>query len=610
MMSPPVILQGAARIMKRFFAALCVLVALMVAAVLLLPYLVPQAYVQRQLAGLLARETGLQLQDARRLSLAVFPQLGIAVEGVSARLPNSFSNAPMIRADRIFTALRASSLFGKRLQVSKVTIENPSVLFHVDASGRSNWDLTGLAPNETPIRLAALGDGLQIVQSAAALIEPAREPRTLPSIDIDIINGSLSYHDEVRRRTIEIEDCDLSLRSGGRSGPVTLEGGLKFQGQPLSLSATATPSNGQGDRSAPLRLDIRSDAMVASLGGVLSWRGRPQFSGTATLDVKSGEALSRWTGGNPGTLARFDGAALTGRLEVSGQELILADGKVTAAGAEGGLSIFADFDGNVRAAIDNLALHGGQAHGKLTLDKRQKDAVLAGSFEMTNVDSLALTQGLSGFDWLAGRADASMEIAGGGKTAEDLAATLTGRARLSLVNGAIEGLDLPLIVAKAKQGEIGNWRREAGRRTQFDRFDANFTIVNGIAETKDLSLSGPNIAVTGEGKTDIARQRLDYRLKTKVTARNEPPAATAPPATPPDDDASLTMPLIIKGNWDKPEIRPDVENALKDAEGLAGTAKLFGKSVEKYTDGKIKAEEFGKAIDKLFGKKKKPKDGG
>ncbi len=345
--------------------------------------------------------------------------------------------------------------------------------------------------------------------------------------------------------------------------------------------------------------------MLASLGGVFSWRGRPQFTGSATVDVKSGAALSRWTGGNPGTLARFDGAALTGRLEVSDQELILAEGKITAPGAEGDLSVFADFDGNVRATLDNLALHGGQAQGKFTLDARQKEAVLAGSFEMSNVDSLALTQGLSGFDWLSGKANASMEIAGGGKTPEDLAATLTGKAHLSLAHGAIEGLDLPLIVAKAKEGEIGNWRREAGRRTQFDRLDANFTVVNGIAETKDLTLSGPNIDVSGEGKTDIPRQRIEYRLKTKVTARAEQAAATTPPA--PEDEASLVMPLIVKGNWDKPEIRPDIENALKDADGLAGTAKLFGKSVEKFTDGKIKAEEFGKAIDSLFGKKKKKK---
>ena len=591
--------------MKRAFAALGGLVALMAIAVVLLPFLIPQAFVQRQLARLLARETGLQLQDAQRLSLSVFPQLGIAVEVVSARLPGSSASGPLIRADRIFTALKPASLFGKRLQVSKVTIENPSVLFHVDASGRSNWDMTGLLPARAPVRLAALGEGVAFGQPESTLIEPVREPKALPSIDIDIVNGSLSYQDDVRRRTFEVKDFDLSLRGSDRSGPVTLQGGLKFQGQPLTLRATATPSGHPADRSAPLRLDIRSDAMRASLGGVVSWRGRPQFSGTAAVEVKSGEALSRWTGGDPATLAQFDGAALSGRLELSNQELVLADGKITGTDAEGDFSALADLDGNIRANIDNLALHGGQAHGKFTLDARQKDAVLAASFEMTDVDSLSLSKGVSGFDWLSGRANASIEVAGGGKTPEEIAATLTGKARLSLADGAIEGLDLPLIVGKAKEGEIGNWQREAGRRTQFDRLDANFTIVDGIAETNDLSLTGPNIAVTGDGKADIAHQLLDCRLKAKVTARAEHPAATPPV---PQEDASLTVPLIVKGDWDRPEIRPDIENALKDKEGLAHTAKLFGKSVEKLTDGKIKAETFSKAIDQLFGKKKKKKD--
>ena len=86
--------------MKRFFAALGVLVALMAAAVFLLPYIVPQAFVQRQLARVLAQETGLYLQEARRLSLAVFPRLGISVEGVSVRLPGSVANAPTIRLGR------------------------------------------------------------------------------------------------------------------------------------------------------------------------------------------------------------------------------------------------------------------------------------------------------------------------------------------------------------------------------------------------------------------------------------------------------------------------------------------------------------------------------
>ena len=39
---------------------------------------------------------------------------------------------------------------------------------------------------------------------------------------------------------------------------------------------------------------------------------------------------------------------------------------------------------------------------------------------------------------------------------------------MTVANGAIEGLDLPLIVADAKEGNFEKWRREAGRSTPFD----------------------------------------------------------------------------------------------------------------------------------------------
>ncbi|WP_170937126.1 MULTISPECIES: AsmA family protein [Rhodomicrobium] len=599
--------------MRKPLAALGILLAVLALAVVLMPYWLPQPYLQRQLGRLLANETGLYLEEAQRLRLSVFPQLGIAVEGVSVMLPLGASSGPSIRADRIFTAIRPSSLFGQRLEVSKVTIENPSMLFHIDASGRSNWDLTALWPFTAPVRLAALGDSTQIAKVATDILPPQGERRALPSVDIDIVNGSFAYRDDVRRRVVQIEKFDLSLRSPGANGRVTLEGGLLLQGQKVRLSATATPPDPPSDRSAALRFALASDAMRTDLDGVLLWRGRPHFAGTSRVKFSSGEALARWTGGNAQALSRFDGAELAGRLELSDQELVISDGKLSAPGASGDFSAFADFDGTTRISLDNLALHGGTGQGKLTLDARQPEPVLAGSFQMAGVDGLSLSKGLSRFDWLSGRTDLAIDVAGGGRSLDAIAGTLTGKARLTVANGAIEGIDLPLIVAKAKEGEIGKWRREAGRRTPFDRFDASYAIEKGIASTSDITLSGPNIAASGEGRTDLTQGKLDYKLKTKVTAHggeasSPPPAEATPAEGGPQEQASLAIPLIVKGDWDKPDIYPDLANALKDKDGLVGTAKLFGKSVEKLTDGKIKADEFGKALDSLFGKKKKKKD--
>ncbi|MGB0085362.1 MAG: AsmA family protein [Rhodomicrobiaceae bacterium] len=595
--------------MKRLLAVLGLLLGALVLAALLLPYLVPQSYVQRQLGRLLAQETGLYLQDAQRLRLSLFPSLGIAVEGVSARLPANFGRAPIIRADRIFTAIKPLSLFARRIALSKVTIENPSLQFHIDASGRSDWDLTELSGGPARIRLADLGDSTQIIKTAAHGHGESVRPTALPSIDIDVVNGSFAYSDDVHRRKLQIADVNLALHSSGGNGPVTVDGGLSLQGEPISLSATATPPTERSDRSAALRFVMRSEAVLADLSGILLWHGKPQFSGSARLDMHSGVALARWAGGNAGALSRFDGSEIGGRLELSGDELILSDASVTAPGAKGDLAVFVDFDGMVRANLQNLALHGGMAQGKLTLDARQPEAVLAGSFEMSNVDSLSLAKGASGFDWLSGRATAKIEVAGGGKSIEAIAQTLTGSGRLTVADGAIEGIDLPLVVAEAKNGEFKKWRREAGRRTPFTRLEASFTIDKGLARTNDLTLTGPDIAATGEGKTDLVRGRLDYRLKPKITAKQDEAAPADKPQQPGQQEvASLAIPLVVKGDWDKPDIYPDIENALKDTDSIAGTAKLFGKSVEKLTDGQIKADDFDKAIDSLFGKKKKKKD--
>jgi len=596
--------------MKKLLIALGLLLAVMGLALFALPYFVPQAYLQRQLGRLLAQETGLHLEEAERLRLSILPTLGVAVEGVSVRLPLDKGNAPTFHADRIFTAIAPRSLIERRFKVSKVVIENPSLHFHIDASGRNNWGLTGLWPTYEPVKLAALRDSADIVYTAAVLGERPVRRKAVPSIDIDIVNGSFAYQDDVRRRKIGLSDVNLAFRSSGAAGPLTVDGKLKLQGQDVYFNASVSPPAGGGDRSAPLRVSMLSEAMATSFDGVFAWSGRAHFSGAARIDLRSGEALARLIGEKAKEAGRFSGSALAGRLEVSDDELRLTEAVFTAPGAEGNLDIFADFDGTVQASINKFKLHGGTAQGKLTVDTRQREAVVAGTFAMAGVNSLALTKGVSGFDWLSGRADASIEIAGGGEALDDIAKTLTGKAHMTVASGAIEGLDLPMIVSDAKEGNLKKWEREAGRSTPFDKLEANFVIEKGIASTEDLSLTGPNVAMSGEGRTDLVRGRLNYRLKTKVTALTPEQAPTADAAKGEgkgEERAALAVPLVIKGDWDKPEISPDLENALKDTDSLAGTAKLFGKSVEKLTDGKVKADDFDRAIDSLFGKKKKKK---
>ncbi len=585
--------------MKRFLTVLAGLLVLAALAVVTLPFVVPQSYLERQLAPVLADATGLELQEARRLKVSLMPAPGIAFEGVSATLPLDDTHNPLIRADRIVAAIDTRELLNGRLKLRKVTLEAPSVVLHSEAGARSDAG----APDRGLHKAVAGGDGPDFSRFLIKVADgrKGRKHRglLLPSVDIAIVNGSMAMQDP-GSGGLAVTDGNFELISHPDAGEAALEGGLKIGGEPVTVKGSAQAPAQSGGRTAALRLTITSAAGETRLDGALSLGDQARFSGPVQIELTSGEALARMFGGSRDALARFDGARIAGRFDVSETQIGLSEGTLSAPGVNGEITAIGDFSGTVEAKLRNLSLHGGQGQGTFMLDARQPDAILAASFSMSGVDALALNKGVSGFDWLSGRADASFDVAGGGRSLDAMVETLKGHGKIMVANGAIEGLDLPLIVADAKNGEFGKWRREAGRQTPFDRMEASFTLENGIANTDDLTMTGPNIAVTGEGKTNIARGRINYKLKTKVTARDGNAAGDG------EKDA-LAIPLIIKGDWDKPDIYPDFKNAMEDEESLRGTAKLFGKSVEKLTDGQIKSDDFGKMIDGLFGKKKKKK---
>ncbi len=582
--------------MKRLIAIFAGLLAILALAVFLLPFLIPASTVKRHLGPLLAEATGLRLQDAGGVRLSLIPAPAVAFEGVRATLPADEAAAPQVSADRIVIAIRPSALFEGRLELDKITFINPSLVLDPGALKRSEW-----APGRSHSALADRQDAE--ATSITAANRSRRAPR-LPTVDIAIINGSLSEADD-QRQGAPVSDANLVFSSNRAANSATLEGSLRLKGELVNLSAQAERSQERRDGSMALRAALHSEGMRTELDGALIFDTAPRFAGSARLEMTAGPSFATMIGASAELVSRFEGTAISGHLEISDERIALSDGLLTAPGARGDITILARLNGATRVTLKNLALHGGTASGVLTLDMRQPEAILAGAFSMSNIDALVLTQGVSGFDWLSGRANAEIELAGGGRTADAIVKTLKGQGSLSIADGAIEGLDLPLIVADVREGEFGKWRREAGRRTPFDRLAASFTVEQGVATTKDLSLTGPNIAVTGEGRTNIPRGRIKYRLKTKITATNGNGAAD-----PQDREAALSIPLIVKGDWEKPDIYPDLENAIEDSESLRGTAKLFGKSVEKLTDGQIKADDFGKVIDGLFGKKKKKKHRG
>lgn len=567
--------------MKRLLAIPAFLLVLVLFGLFALPYLIPQDVLRDRIAPPLEREAGIRLDEVKRISLTFSPEFGVAIEGVKGGLTGNSGVLNAMEASRIVAGITPSSLLEGRLDLRRLRLEEPRVSVRDGLIALGHLDKRQLAePLLVPVTLSENRAGLR-----------------LPRLDVDIVSGIIDFQNRSGDTFALINGLNLALRHPAETSAISVIGDFDLEGQNFQLDADAEPAGINDGDAMILRADLRSQAVALNLSGQILFDGAQGFAGPVDVRIVEGQELANWLDADPAIYVGLSGANIAGQLNISGESLILSDARLTTPDFEGDLAVLAEFGRSVEAQLTNGSLHDGRASGALALRRQEAGSVLALSLNIDQVDSLALGRSQPGFDWLSGSTDVKIEINGRGSDWPEMVETLSGDAQLSVKDGAVEGIDLPEIVAQAKAGEFRKWQRRPGVRTPFDLMEASFQIEDGVARTSNLRITGPDVLVTGEGRTNFPRQNLKYSLQTRVTAREEEQEE--------GETAQFSMPIIIKGDWEKPDIYPDLSKILKDPDSVSGTAELFGKSVEKLTGGGVKADDFNKVMRGLFGKKKK-----
>jgi len=252
-------------------------------------------------------------------------------------------------------------------------------------------------------------------------------------------------------------------------------------------------------------------------------------------------------------------------------------------------------DAQLAVRLAKLSLYDGSAAGQMELSGHQGVPVVSAQLELDGVNTLPLLSDASEFDWVSGEMTGRLNVASGGETLEGMRKRLRGEAYLLIRDGALEGFDLPGMLARLQAGDLKKFRRQQGERTRFDRLEANWTVSKGVATTDDLTLKGPYANAEGTGKINVRAERLDIRLSPRVTPRSSDEESAKP----------VEIPVRIQGDWSDPVVYPDVERVLENPESARGAAKSLGKAVEKMTGGQVSEDDVKDAIDNLFGGKKK-----
>jgi len=195
---------------------------------------------------------------------------------------------------------------------------------------------------------------------------------------------------------------------------------------------------------------------------------------------------------------------------------------------------------------------GGQVRGRLATtvpaapDDMPRHAL---QLELTRARALPLFSGLAGFTLLDGTASASLDLRGTGRDVDGVRRSLSGKASLLVENGRLVGIDIPGVV-QSMAAQISS-----ADTTSFDRLSLRFELKDGRAATQELALAGPLVTAGGSGVVDLTAQRVAFRIEPRLTraaARNLPRLL------------DVSLPVLINGPWDAPQIQVDLAGLLGD----------------------------------------------
>jgi AsmA protein len=220
---------------------------------------------------------------------------------------------------------------------------------------------------------------------------------------------------------------------------------------------------------------------------------------------------------------------------------------------------------DVRDAVARFAplkaqLYGGQYSGNIGLDMRPAVPRLTMDEHMSGIDIAKFMKEYADSERLSGKGSLDIQLAASGRSGDALLRTLTGTISTNLADGAVEGMDIWYAIAQAQS--VLQKRQLASvtntKRTAFETFKASAEVVNGVATTRDLTITSQLLRITGSGSTNLVTQALDYSVKASVLKA---------PAGADEGTAQLaraTVPVNITGTLADPKIRPDLAALVKD----------------------------------------------
>ena len=280
--------------MKKFLLALLGLIVVVIAAAVVVPFLLPTDTYKRQIEAQAERATGRKLSIAGPLDISLLPTAAVTAEDVRFANVEGGAAADMVSLKSLQAELKIWPLLRGTVEVDRFVLIEPEFHLEIAADGRPNWAF-GAPQDEEAVTAEAQDEAAgeaQTPQEAGGLRLPVTDVKLG---DIRIQNGTLTFADARSGAEERIEAINLDLDLPDLRSRLQADGSLAYKGETVTLAlAVERPLDLIQGGSSPVRVSGEAPDLTLTFEGAVANVQPPNATGTVELDVSSIRDLAAW----------------------------------------------------------------------------------------------------------------------------------------------------------------------------------------------------------------------------------------------------------------------------------------------------------------------------
>lgn len=354
--------------MKKAIIALVLLVVIVIAAAVALPFIVPIDRVKQELVTAANDATGRELAIDGDFSLSIFPTLGVKASDVSFSNANGATAAKMATIDSLVLELDLLPLLSGKIQVDEFVLTKPVINLEVDKDGKANWvfdapkteENTKTEATETETGSGSTDLGISDLNLG----------------DVRVVDGSVSYVDQKSDTKIELSDVNLDILLAGLDEPFEAKGSAVWNQEKTNIDVKVGALRAiLENRDTTTNFNLSSKNVSLKYDGAVTTLDPLVLGGDTVLDIPSVRQLAAWVG-QP-IEAEGDGFGplnISGKVGVNTSKYSFTDATIEFDKINGVGDFSVDLGGTVPKIVGKLALETLDLNPYLATESQEKSA--------------------------------------------------------------------------------------------------------------------------------------------------------------------------------------------------------------------------------------------